>query len=269
MSDDLLYTVNDRIAHIQINKPEAMNAISPPLMPRLSALLKQADDDDENVSVVVLSGAGEHFGAGYDLKYPWGDDYGPDALERRRMLIECVSFEFTPWDCTKPVIAMTRGYCLAGSCELAMMCCVTFASDTAKFGEPEIRFSGAPPAVIMPWIVGLKKARELLYTGDIIDADEALRIGMVNRVFADEALEEETFRYARRAAAISLEGLRTTKASINRGAEIAGIRQALDYGIEQGAMLDATLTKDRKAFNDMREKEGLPAALRWNKARFV
>ena len=268
MSDDLLYAVEDRIAHIQIDRPAAMNAINPPLMAALAALIKRADDDDENVSVVVLSGAGEHFGAGYDLKYPWGDEYGPDVLERRRMLIDCVGFEFTPWDCTKPVIAMVRGYCLAGSCELAMMCCITFASETAKFGEPETRFSGAPPAVVMPWIIGLKKARELLYTGDTIDAGEALRIGMVNRVFADDVLEQETFRYARRAAAILLEGLRTTKASINRGAEIAGIRQALDCGIDQGAMLDATLTEDRKAFNRRRDEEGLTAALRWNASRF-
>ena len=269
MSDDLLYTVEDRIAHIRINRPKAMNAIGPPLMAELSELLKRADEDDDNVSVVVLSGSGEHFGAGYDLKYPWGDDYGPEVLGRRRMLIDCVGFEFTPWDCTKPVIAMVRGYCLAGSCELAMMCCVTFASETAMFGEPEIRFSGAPPAVIMPWIIGLKKARELLYTGDMIDADEALRVGMVNRVFADDELEAETMRYARRAAAISLEGLRTTKASINRGAEIAGIRQALDVGIDLGAMLDATLTADRKAFNQRRDEQGLSAALRWNKSRFV
>ena len=268
MSEDLLYSVEDRIAYIRINRPTAMNAINPPLMAELSALLKRADDDDEHVSVVVLSGTGPHFGAGYDLKYPWHDEYGPDAVERRRMLIDCVGFEFTPWECSKPVIAMVRGYCLAGSCELAMMCCITFAGDTAKFGEPEIRFSGAPPAVVMPWVIGLKKARELLYTGDIIDSVEALRIGMVNRVFADDELEEETFRYARRAAAISLEGLRTTKASINHGAEIAGIRQALDYGIEQGAMLDATLTEDRKTFNRLREEKGLTAALRWNQSRF-
>ena len=108
MSEDLLYSVEDRIATIRINRPTAMNAINPPLMAELSALLKRADDDDENVSVVVLSGTGPHFGAGYDLKYPWHDEYGPDALERRRMLIDCVGFEFTPWECSKPVIAMVR-----------------------------------------------------------------------------------------------------------------------------------------------------------------
>ena len=268
MSDEILYSVQDRIAHIQINRPKAMNSIHPGIMPVLSDRLKQADADDENVSVIVLSGVGDHFGAGYDLKFNWYEHYGEGVLNMRNMLLDCATFEYGPWDCTKPVIAMVRGYCLAGSCELAMMSCITFAGESAQFGEPEIRFSTSPPVMIMPWTVGLKKARELLYTGDTIDAHEAERIGMVNRVFADDTLEEETFRYARRAAAISLEGLRTTKAAINKGAEIAGIRQAIAYGIEQGAMLDATETEAQVTFGKIREKDGLSAAIRWRESQF-
>lgn len=268
MSDELLYDVQDRIAHIQINRPNAMNAIHPDLMAEFSDLIREADRDDNRVSVLVVSGAGSHFGAGYDLKFPWGEHYGRGVLDQRRMLLDCVEFEYGPWDCSKPVIAMVRGYCLAGSCELAMMCCVTYASETAVFGEPEIRFSTSPPAIVMPWIVGLKKSRELLYTGDTIDAAEAHRIGMVNHVVPDDRLEAETFRYARRAAAISLEGLRTTKASINKGAEIAGLRGAIAYGIEQGAMLDATETETLKTFNEIRKTKGLGAAIRWRETQF-
>jgi enoyl-CoA hydratase/carnithine racemase len=150
-----------------------------------------------------------------------------------------------------------------------MMCCVTIAAKSARFGEPEIRFSTSPPAVIMPWIVGLKKARELLYTGDMIDAEEAHRIGMVNRVVPDEALEEQTFKLARRMAAISIEGLQTTKASINRGSEIAGIRQAIAYGVEQGAMLDSAGTETLRKFDEVRAKDGLAAAIRWRESQFV
>lgn len=268
MSEYVLYDVKDRIAHIQINRPKGMNPINPDLMAELSAKIKEADQDDENVSVVVLSGVGGNFSSGYDLKFAWYEHYGPNVLDMRNMLKDCAAFEYGPWDCTKPVIAMVQGYCLAGACELAMMCCITFAGDSAQFGEPEIRFSTSPPVMVMPWTVGLKKARELLYTGDIIDAQEAERIGMINRVFADDKLEEETFRYARRAAAISLEGLRTTKAAINKGAEIAGIRQAIDYGIEQGAMLDATETVAQTKFNEVRDAEGLSAAIRWRESQF-
>ncbi len=268
MGSSVLYEVRDRIAHIQINRPDAMNSLNPDLMAELSVRFQEADADDDNVSVVVLSGVGDHFGAGYDLKFPWYEHYGEGVLNARNMLVACAEFEFGPWDCTKPVIAMTRGYCLAGSCELAMMCCITFASETSRFGEPEIRFSTAPPVLVMPWIVGLKKARELLYTGDIIQARDALDIGMVNQVYNDDELERETFRYAKRAAAISLEGLRTTKASINRGAEIAGIRQAIDYGVEQGAMLDATETEAQKMFSKIRSEKGLTAAIRWRESQF-
>lgn len=267
MTSELLYDAKDKIAHIPINRAKQMNSIHPPLMAELSALFRRADEDPA-VHVVVLSGVGPNFGGGYDLKYDWDEQYGSAPMGMRKMLADCVEFEFTPWDCSKPVIAMVRGYCLAGSCELAMMCCITFASETAKFGEPEIRFANSPPAVVMPWIVGLKKARELLYTGDMIDADEALRIGMVNQVFADDALEHETWRYARRAAAIALEGLQTTKASINRGAEIAGLRQAIDYGVEVGATLDATETEIYRAFAEIRARDGLPAAIRWRESQF-
>ena len=267
MTSELLYEVSEKIAHIQINRPKQMNSIHPPLMRELSALFRGSDEDPE-VHVIVLSGVGSNFGGGYDLKFDWQEMYGRSAMGIRRMLADCAEFEFTPWDCSKPVIAMVRGHCLAGSCELAMMCCITYASETAHFGEPEIRFANSPPVVIMPWIIGLKRARELLYTGDTIDAAEALQIGMVNRVFSDDELERETWRYARRAAAIALEGLQTTKASINRGAEISGLRQAIDYGVEVGAVLDATETETNRQFNEIRERDGLRAAIRWRESQF-
>ncbi len=267
-SDDTLkIEIADKIAHLRINRTRQMNVIDPPMMERIKKIFAELDADD-SVSVIILSGEGKHFGAGYDLTFAWGDTYGRDIFGQRKMLQDCVNFEYAPWDCSKPVIAMVRGYCLAGSCELAMMCCVTMASDNAMFGEPEIRFSTSPPAMIMPWVVGLKKARELLYTGDMIPAEEALACGMINRVVPDDKLEDETMRLARRMAAISIEGLRTTKAAINKGAEIAGLRQAIDYGIEQGAMLDSTETEALKTFSEIRKAEGLKAAIRWRESQF-
>ena len=263
------YEKKEKIAVIRLNRPKAMNAMNFQMMDELSEALRAADADDE-ISVVVLGHNGPHFGAGYDLKENWREKHkgAEGVLGTRNMLQACVDFEYGPWDCSKPVIAMGRGYCLAGSCELAMMCCVTFATESAKFGEPEIRFSTSPPMLVMPWMVGLKKARELLYTGDMIDAQEACAIGMINRVFADDELEAETFRYARRCAAISLEGLRITKASINRGAEIAGFRQAMSYGLELGAMLDATPTESYRMFKEVTERDGLKAAIRWRESQF-
>jgi enoyl-CoA hydratase/carnithine racemase len=268
MSDEVLYAQDGRIVRITINRPSKMNTLNPPMMAELSAALRRAEADD-GVSVIVLTSAGDHFGAGYDLKYDWNGHFGSDLMGMRRALRASVDFEFGPWDCAKPVIAMVRGYCLAGSCELAMMCCITYAAKSAKFGEPEIRFSTAPPAIVMPWIIGLKRTRELLYTGDMIGADEACEAGMVNRVFDDEKLEEETMRYARRAAAISREGLMTTKAAINRGAEIAGLREAVNYGVETATILDCSETEQFLQFEAVRKEQGLSAAIRWRESQFA
>ena len=267
--ETILYAAEGGIATITLDRPEVKNAINFAMMEELPEALARAEADRE-VNVVVLTHNGPDWGPGYELKLDWREKYGGDegVLGARNMLRVCVAFEYGPWDCEKPVIAMVRGYCLAGSCELAMMCCITFASDTARFGEPEIRFSTAPPMMVMPWTIGLKKSRELLYTGDYIDAGEALRIGMVNRVYADADLEAETYRYARRCAAISQEGLKTTKAAINRGAEAAGFRQAMEIGVDLGAMLDATPTEVYETFKKITAKDGLGAALRWRESQF-
>ena len=268
MSEVLIVEREGRVAHFQVNRPRKRNAISPELMARLSAAFKEADADD-SIRVIVLSGAGDHFGAGYDLTVDWRHLYGENnALGVRRMLMDCREFEFGPWNCTKPVIAMVRGYCLAGSCELSMMCCLTYASDTAQFGEPEIRFSATPPVYVMPWLTGVRQARELLYSGDIVDAQEALRIGLVNKVFPDDELESETMRYAKRVASVDLEALQLTKATLNRTAEISGFKEAIQYGIETGAIMEALETESYRKFAEIQKSEGLTAAIRWREKQF-
>ncbi|MBM3541865.1 MAG: enoyl-CoA hydratase/isomerase family protein [Alphaproteobacteria bacterium] len=269
MWNTILYETKERIAHITINRPKVLNAINLELMEELPKALKRAEADPA-IRVIVLGAAGRSFGAGYDLKMDWAAAYGGRGpMSTRAMLTACAEFEMAVWRCEKPVIAMVRGHCVAGSCELAMLCCLTMASENAIFGEPEIRFSTAPPVVVMPWIVGLKKARELLYTGDPIDAKEALRLGMVNHVVPDDKLEEETFRLARRMATIEVEGLKTTKAAINRGAEISGFVEAVNYGIETGAILDATPTELYLKFKEITKTEGLSAAVRWRESQFA
>jgi len=268
MPSTIDYEVRDRIADIRFNRPKVLNAIDPTMMRELGAALTEADDDD-GVSVIVLSGRGRAFGTGYDLKYDWSrEKRGEGPMAYRDYLGRLVAFEVRPWDCAKPVIAMVHGPCLAGSCEIAMMCCLTFAADDATFGEPEIRFSASAPALIMPWIIGLKKTRELLYSGDSIDAEAALARGMVNRVVPGDQLEAETFAYARKLTMIAPEALRATKAAINRTAEIMGLRQALAHANEINAALYATDTEVHQRFIEIRDAEGLGAALRWREAQF-
>ncbi len=264
----ILVESSEKVTHFRINRPKVRNAISLELMAQLSNAFREAETDSET-HVVVLSGVGDHFGAGYDLTVDWRNLYGSkNPLGVRRMLAECVEFEMNPWKFSKPVIAMIRGYCLAGSCELAMMCCISYASNTAKFGEPEIRFSAVPPATVMPWVVGLRHARELLYSGNIIDAEEALRIGLINRVFPDDELEEETMRYARTVAAIDPEAVQMMKTCMNFTAENAGFRQSIQYGIDNGAVVESSETVSYQRFIKKAREEGLTGAIRWREAQF-
>jgi enoyl-CoA hydratase len=161
-----------------------------------------------------------------------------------------------------------QGHALGGGCEITMFCDITVAADNALFGEPEVRFSDIGPAIIMPWLVGYKKARELLYLGDMISAEEALRLGMVNRVVPLAKLQAETMRFARRLALIAPEALYAGKLAISRGADAAGFRSAMQAGLDMMAPLYAAKSEVGLQFTDMTRKHGLRAALKWRRDQF-
>src|SRR5512147_2025211 len=240
MTQDLVtYAVDDRIGIVTLNRGDKLNAISPELKRRLVERLHEADRDPAT-SVVVLRAGGRSFSAGYDIgPSPARAARKGNALAWHESLTDDVALEMTPWDMRKPVIASVQGHCLGGGCELAMMCDVTIAADDAQFGEPEIRFSNVGPALVMPFVIGLKRARELLYLGDTIDARTALQYGMVNRVVPRAELEAATLKLARRIALIAPEALAGTKLAINRGADAAGLRNAIRAGLDVVAPLYA------------------------------
>ena len=149
-----------------------------------------------------------------------------------------------------------------------MFCDLTICSKGAKFGEPEIRFSNPGPGLIMPFIIGHKRARELLYMGDLIDADTALAWGMVNRVVPDDELDAQTRRFARRLATIDPEALYGTKLALRRGMEAAGIRNAMDTAVNVLAPVYAARTRSGVQFKAITKREGLRAALAWRHAHF-
>ncbi|HUM16092.1 MAG TPA: enoyl-CoA hydratase-related protein [Candidatus Nitrosotalea sp.] len=257
------YAVDGRVGIVSLNRADKLNAISPELKRTLIERFHEADRDPAT-AVVVLRAEGRSFSAGYDISpNPERAARRGNALAWHVSLTDDVRLEMTPWDMTKPVIASVQGHCLGGGCELAMMCDLTIAADDAQFGEPEIRFSNVGPALIMPFVVGLKRAREMLYLGDPIDARTALRYGMVNRVVPRAELETATMKYARRLALISPEALAATKLATNRGADAAGFRNAIRAGLDVLAPLYAARTEVGMKFDEIREKEGLGAALRW------
>jgi enoyl-CoA hydratase/carnithine racemase len=218
----------------------------------------------------VLRAEGRSFCVGYDIGggSEMSDRWQDQALNWHDTLKECLELELMPWQLAKPVIASVQGHALGGGCELALFSDLTIAADDAKFGEPEIRFSNSGPGFVLPWIVGPKRARELLYFGDMIDAEKALEIGMVNRVVPRERLVEETLAYARRLAMVDAEALVMTKRAINRGLDAAGFRRAMEAGLDAIAPLYAAKTEYGAEFMKIAERDGFGAALKWRAAHF-
>jgi len=270
MSDALVtYTADGRVGIVTLNRPDKLNAISPELKKTLVERFHEADRDP-TTSVVVLRAEGRSFSAGYDISpNPARAARKGNALAWHASLIDDATLELTPWTMKKPVVASVQGHCLGGGCELAMVCDLTIAADDALFGEPEIRFSNVGPVMVMPWVIGLKRARELLYLGDPIDARTALAYGMVNRVVPRAELLTATLRVARRMALMSPEALAATKLAVNRGAECAGFLNAMHAGVDVLAALYAARTEVGTKFDEIREKEGLGAALRWRASQFA
>jgi enoyl-CoA hydratase len=266
----VLYSADERVGIITLNRPQKLNAISGELCAQLVEALGRADTDPAT-SVVLLRAEGRSFCAGYDIgpkDDPDADNWRDDPTRTYRHLAPQLEFELLPWYMKKPVIAAVQGHCMGGGCELAMLCDLTIAADNAQFGEPEVRFSSVGPAIVMPWIVGYKKARELLYFGDAIDAQQALQLGMVNRIVPLSELPAKSLAWAKRLSLISPEALNAAKLAINRGADASGFRNAMYAGLDVVTPLYATKTEFGAQFRDIAQKEGVPAAVRWRAAQF-
>src|SRR5258708_34268484 len=226
----VLYETDEKVGIITLDRADKLNAINATMKDQIIAALTRADKDAAT-SVIVLRANGRSFSAGFDIGHSpdRGRDSGAaDANTWDPILHRSFDFGISPWSATKPVIASVQGHVLGGGCELAMMCDLTIAADDAKFGEPEVRFSHLGPLMVMPWFIGLKRARELLFFGDTIDAETAVQFVMINRVVPAAELRQAAMKYAKRLALISPEARRRCKRVINRASERAGSRDAID-----------------------------------------
>ncbi|MDT4936702.1 MAG: enoyl-CoA hydratase [Pseudonocardiales bacterium] len=242
--DVVTYTVTGTIAVVTMNRPDYRNAQNSKMTYALDAAFQRAVDDDE-VSVIVLAGAGKHFSAGHDIGTPgrdvdvhydneaiiWWDHVGRQggdlryAREMEVYLGMCRRWREIP----KPVIAMVQGACIAGGLMLAFVCDLIVASDDAFFGDPVVRM-GIPGVEYFahPWVIGPRAAKEILFTGDRFSAQRAYEWGMVNRVVPRDDLETETFAIAERVATMPQFGLALTKRAVNQCEDAMGMRTGMD-----------------------------------------
>jgi enoyl-CoA hydratase len=253
------------VATIWLNRPEKLNAMSTEMVEVLSTVV-DAVGRDPSVRVVVIGGRGRSFCAGYDLE----EDSGADVSAAHATLAHDLRRLMEVFDLPKPVIARVHGHCLAGGCDLMMMCDLAVASEDAVFGVPELKFGSAVVAMVMPWLIGARRAKELLLTGeDRLPAVEAERIGLVNRVVPADRLDHEVAALAKRLAVVDPVAMSLTKRAINAQWEAAGFRPALQAAVSLGAVVESADVPEREEFDRIRRERGLGDAIAWRDDRFT
>jgi enoyl-CoA hydratase len=255
MSDELIQSeTHGAVGLVRLNRPQALNALCAQMMRELSLAL-DAFEGDEAIGAIVLTGSERAFAAGADIKEIQNETFAHLYADDFVALWEWVT------RCRKPVIAAVSGYALGGGCELAMMCDFILASDTAKFGQPEITIGTIPGCggtQRLTRLVGKSKAMEMILTGRMMDAVEAERIGLVSRIIPAAELVPEAIRTAERIAALSRPIVMMAKEAVNRAQETS---------LAEGVRFERRLFHATFATEDRRE--GMTAFLEKRPPRFV
>ena len=215
--ETILATTDGRVGLITLNRPQALNAINRQLTSELLAQV-QAFDRDPDIGCIVITGSAKAFAAGADIKEMQDQDY----------MVMFGADWFGDWqklaDVRKPTIAAVAGYALGGGCELAMMCDIILAADTARFGQPEIKLGVMPGmggSQRLTRLVGRAKAMDMCLTGRMMDATEAERAGLVARILPADTLLDEALKTAATIAGMSLPAAMMVKEAVNRADEIS------------------------------------------------
>jgi enoyl-CoA hydratase len=243
-----------RIGLITLNRPKQLNALCDPLIDEIGQAL-DVFEADENIGCIVITGSEKAFAAGADIAamkdYGYMDAFKPDYLGPNWARIR---------NCRKPIIAAVAGYALGGGCELAMLCDMIYAADTAKFGQPEIKLGvlpGAGGTQRLPRAVGKAKAMDLCLTARMMDAREAEQAGLVARVIPADKLVEETLAAAETIAGYSLPVIMMIKEAINR---------AWESPLAEGLLYERRVFQAAFALED--QKEGMAAFVEKRKPAF-
>jgi enoyl-CoA hydratase len=244
MADEPLILVDtpaEFVRRITLNRPAKRNAISTPLRVALLEQL-QAHDTDPGVRVTILRGAGPCFSSGYDLAggplmegAPFYSAPGDGQWAR-----QANDTWFSVWDLAKPVIAQIHGYAIAGATEMASACDLVYVADDARISYPVVRVASPPDWQYHTVLLGLRRAMEIILTGDPIDGVEAARIGFANRSFPADRLEDEVLRIAERVAGVPSDLTQINKRSVHRAFDVWGARAAIRAGTELQALAGHT-----------------------------
>lgn len=251
---------------ITLNRPDKLNSINKTMLIELETALNQLEAN-EAIYTVILNGNGRAFCAGFDLQA------GVEAnrkgeVEWRAAIQHDFDVIMRFWHFSKPTIAVVQGYALAGGFELALACDMTICEKNSLFGEPEVRFGSSIVALLMPWYCSPKQAKKMLLSGETrMSASEALNIGIVNEVVAENEGLVRGLALAEEVALMDPDSVRLTKQAINQSYEIMGLSKALAMGVDTSVQIETSETPLRKQFNEILREQGMKAALAWREQR--
>ncbi|MHB1420417.1 MAG: enoyl-CoA hydratase/isomerase family protein [Bacillota bacterium] len=248
----LIYEKKDWMGKITLNRPDKMNALNDELCYEFEIALEEAERD-EDIKVVVITGSGRAFCAGYDLeemgtlpgkarsagKYPTEPPLGTQRLvgEMIKGDLRRLGWYEKLWNFSKPTIAQINGHALSGGCYLQLLCDLAISSENAKFGHPAQRMGGVSGlAALWVMVLGVRKTKELFYTGKLISAKEAEEMGLVNKVVPADQLEAEVYKLAEEMIAIPPDGLALNKQAIHTVLDIMGLSSSLRFLTHAHAM---------------------------------
>lgn len=263
--DTIIYETEGPLAWITLNRPDKLNSINQAMVNELKSALDRAQLNDE-VRVIVLKGEGRAFCAGLDLETRIGQDMesDEDVAALKAELKACFDMIMLFWDSPKPTVAAVHTYCLGAGMELAVACDITVAAHECRFGSPEVLFGSGVVAMLLPFVVGPKRAKEILLTGnDRITSEQAAEWGLVNRVVGEAKLIRRARRVALEIARNDQLAVRVTKQAINNTMEIGSMRDAMKHALELEIAIETTQTETSHEFHEILKKHGFRAALEW------
>jgi enoyl-CoA hydratase/carnithine racemase len=263
---NVILELKDHVATLTLNRPQKMNSLSDGLLIDMQQALSEIERN-KSIRALIITGAGKSFCAGFDIS------------PRERPLTSVEDWRdhvrlgndtwFKIWHSRLPVIAAVNGFCLGGGCDLSMVCDFTIAAHNAEFGEPEIQFQSSPPFFIMPWVVPMKRTKELLLTGGRVNVEIAERIGLINKSVPADQLLEEANKMAQQLVKIPPPAMELNKKAINHSYEIRGFLSTIDYGAEIFALTLMSESAESKEFFAIAAEKGLKAAFKWRDEKFA
>jgi len=255
----------DAVATLTIRRPQKLNALTDGVMTELAETLDRIACD-ASIRVVVLTGEGRAFSAGFDVSTDddtpdWTPTYWTEHFRRAYAGLQRL------WSLPQPVVAKVRGACLGGGFALSLACDLAYASEDAFFGEPEVKFGGSTMSPLLAWALPPRYFKELLLTGRFLDARRAETWGLINEVVSADALDARVEQVVRHMCLLPPGTLTKNKSLLNRFYDVMGHMTLLD--LAEGQSVIRLSTAPESEFTQISKERGVSAALKWQKKRFA